>query len=120
MRKETEDFIKEVQKSFPNENVNIENVSDFYIILCDKNNCKNCKGLNDCQNSNQGFYLSKTKDGFVQVRCKYLTELQKSSHPNLLKSEYNEALSDASSKNYDLNTESRQKIYDYRTEFTTN
>ena len=120
MRKETEDFIKEVSKSFPNENVNIENVSDFYIILCDKNNCKNCKGLNDCQNSNQGFYLSKTKDGFVQVRCKYLTELQKSSHPNLLKSEYNEALSDASSKNYDLNTESRQKIYDYIKEFTTN
>ena len=120
MRKETEDFIKEVSKSFPNENVNIENVSDFYIILCDKNNCKNCKGLNDCQNSNQGFYLSKTKDGFVQVRCKYLTELQKSSHPNLLKSEYNEALSDASTKNYDLNTESRKKILEYILKFVQN
>lgn len=120
MRKETEDFIKEVSKSFPNENVNIENVSDFYIILCDRENCSKCKGLNDCGNSNQGFYLAKTKDGFVQVRCKYLTELQKSSHPNLLKSEYNEALSDASSKNYDLNTESRQKIYDYIKEFTAN
>ncbi len=120
MRKETEDFIKEVQKSFPNENVNIENVSDFYIILCDKENCKGCKGLDNCQNSNQGFYLAKAKAGFVQVRCKYLEELQKSSHPNLLKSEYNEALSDASSKNYDTNTESRQKIFKYIVDFSSN
>ena len=120
MRKETEDFIKEVQKEFPNENVNLNNVSDFYIVLCDRDNCKKCKGLNNCQNSNQGFYLSKTKDGFVQVRCKYLTELQKSSHPNLLKSEYNEALSDASTKNYDLNTESRKKILNYITDFAKN
>lgn len=120
MRKETEDFIKEVSKSFPNENVNIENVSDFYIILCDKENCNNCKGLNDCGNSNQGFYLSKTKDGFVQVRCKFLKELQVSSHPNLLKSEYNEALSDASTKNYDLNTESRKKILERIKKFTKN
>ena len=113
MRKETEDFIKEVQKSFPNENVNIENVNDFYIVLCDKNNCANCKGLDKCQNSNQGFYLSKYKDEFVQVRCKYLKALQNSSHPNLLKSEYDEALSDASSKNYDLNSEGRKKILEY-------
>ncbi len=120
MRKETEDFIKEVQKEFPNENVNLNNVSDFYIVLCDRDNCKKCNGLNNCQNSNQGFYLSKTKDGFVQVRCKYLTELQKSSHPNLLKSEYNEALSDASTKNYDLNTESRKKILEYITKFAQN
>ena len=120
MRKETEDFIKEVQKEFPNENVNLNNVSDFYIVLCDRDNCKKCKGLNNCPNSNQGFYLSKTKDGFVQVRCKYLTELQKSSHPNLLKSEYNEALSDASTKNYDLNTESRKKILNYITDFAKN
>ena len=120
MRKETEDFIKEIQKDFPNENVNLNNVSDFYIVLCDRDNCKKCKGLNNCQNSNQGFYLSKTKDGFVQVRCKYLTELQKSSHPNLLKSEYNEALSDASTKNYDLNTESRKKILNYITDFAKN
>ncbi len=120
MRKETEDFIKEVQKSFPNENVNIENVNDFYIILCDRENCKNCKGLNNCQNSNQGFYLTKTKNDFVQVRCKYLEELQKSSHPNLLKSEYNESLSDASSKNYDTNTESRQKIFNYIVDFSSN
>ena len=120
MRKETEDFIKEVQKEFPNENVNLNNVSDFYIVLCDRDNCKKCKGLNNCPNSNQGFYLSKTKDGFVQVRCKYLTELQKSSHPNLLKSEYNEALSDASTKNYDLNTESRKKILEYILKFVQN
>lgn len=120
MRKETEDFIKEVQKEFPNENVNLNNVSDFYIVLCDRDNCKKCKGLKNCPNSNQGFYLSKTKDGFVQVRCKCLTELQKSSHPNLLKSEYNEALSDASTKNYDLNTESRKKILNYITDFAKN
>ena len=120
MRKEKEDFIKEEQKEFPNENVNLNNVSDFYIVLCDRDNCKKCKGLNNCPNSNQGFYLSKTKDGFVQVRCKYLTELQKSSHPNLLKSEYNEALSDASTKNYDLNTESRKKILEYILKFAQN
>ena len=120
MRKETEDFIKEVQSAFPNENVNLNNVSDFYIILCDKENCSKCKGLDNCQNSNKGFYLSKAKDGFVQVRCKYLAELQKSSHPNLLKSEYNEAQSDASTKNYDLNTESRKKILDIIKQFTKN
>ena len=120
MRKETEDFIKEVQSAFPNENVNLNNVSDFYIILCDKENCSKCKGLDNCQNSNKGFYLSKSKDGFVQVRCKYLAELQKSSHPNLLKSEYNEAQSDASTKNYDLNTESRKKILEIIKQFTKN
>jgi primosomal protein DnaI len=117
MRKETEDFIKEVQRAFPNENINLNNASDFYIVLSDRENCSKCKGLNNCQNSNQGFYLAKGKNGFVQVRCKFLAELQKSSHPNLLKSEYNEALSDASSKNYDLNTESRKKILNYITDF---
>ena len=68
MRKETEDFIKEVQKSFPNENVNIENVNDFYIVLCDKNNCANCKGLDKCQNSNQGFWLIYFLDFFLKSR----------------------------------------------------
>lgn len=113
MRKGTEDFIKEIQNEFPNEDVNLNNVNDFYVVLCDKLNCKNCKGLDDCKNSNQGFYLKNTKDGFFQVRCKFLNELQTSSYPNLLKSEYNESLSDASSKNYDLNTEGRIKTLDY-------
>ena len=119
MRKETEDFIKEVQKEFPDEIVNLNNVNDFYIVLCDKKNCSKCEGLDNCQNSNKGFYLSKIKDDFVQVRCKYLAELQKSSHPNLLKSEYNESLSDASSKNYDINTESRKKILKYIVDFSS-
>ena len=110
-KKAIEDFIKEIQKEFPNHDVNVNNVNDFAICLEQKKNCKDCLGLKYCQNSENGHYTAFVGNGFVSVPCKYKKENEAKNH-SLIKTLYlpSEVLN-ATLENFEANTDSRKKIY---------
>ena len=110
-KKAVENFIKEIQKEFPNHEVNINNVNDFAVCLEQKKNCEGCPGLSHCQNSENGHYTAFVNNEFVSIACKYKKENEAKNH-TLIKTLYlpSEVLN-ASLENFEANTDSRKKIY---------
>lgn len=106
-----DDFIKEIQKAFPNHDVNLNNVNDFSIMLEELNNCKRCKGLDDCKNNERGFFTDYSEKGFVVIPCKYKKELEAKNSP-LIKTLYlPRKVVEANLESFDTNSESRKKVY---------
>ena len=116
----TENFIKEIQKSFPNHEVNINNVNDFAIMLEEMKNCKACKGLASCKNTENGYYTDFSDKGFVVVPCKYRKEYE-AKNSSLIKTLYlPRKIINASLDEFEANSESRNKIYKYIVELPNN
>ena len=109
--KEVEEFIREIQKEFPNQNVNINNVNDFFICLEQKNNCKDCKGLNYCKNTENGHYTEFVNDSFVVTPCKYKKEVEAKNNSLINTLYLPRKILDASIEEFDAVGESRKKIY---------
>ena len=65
------EFVKEVQAKLPNYTVNISNVNDFDLLLTERDNCRNCRGLSNCQNANTGYCTTYENEEFVLRECKY-------------------------------------------------
>lgn len=106
-----EEFIKEIQKAFPNHEVNLNNVNDFSIMLEEMKNCKDCKGLASCKNHENGYYTDFSDKGFVIVPCKYKKELEAKNN-RLIKTLYlPRKVIDATLESFDTNSESRKKVY---------
>ena len=63
--KEVENYIIELQKKFPQYNINVNNANDFSLMLDEKNNCKNCLSLQNCKNANQGYYTDYQNGQFI-------------------------------------------------------
>ncbi|MCR5113264.1 MAG: ATP-binding protein [Acholeplasmatales bacterium] len=120
MRDIVKDFIDEIQKDFPNETVDINNVNDFYIVREDKKNCANCKGLDECKNASRGFYMDKNGNQFVQAACPYLKKYQELQTNSVIKSVYSLADFNSDLSTVDANTNSRIKIVEFINNFLEN
>lgn len=108
-------YINEIQSHFPDYKVTIENVNDFGVILCERSNCRNCVGLDLCQNANRGHVMDYLEDRFIFKECDKLKASKMANNKShLIKTLYlpNKIL-DARLENFDVNSESRTKIYNH-------
>lgn len=114
------DFIKEMEKLFPNHKIDINNVNDFSIMYTERQNCLNCKGLNECKNNSCGNYTDLENDHFVIKECKY-KKAELANKNTLIKTLYMpEAILAANIESYDTQSSSRKKIYKHITEYFNN
>ena len=114
------DFIKDIQKEFPEYEINEKNVIDFPLLLDSNKRCAKCKGLEYCDNETSGHKL--VYDGaFKYSPCKYLVEKnKKAKNRNLIKTLYLPTkILEAKIEDFDTNTESRKKIFAKINEFIT-
>ena len=65
------EFVREIQAKLPQYNVTISNVNDFELMLRERDNCRQCRGLANCQNDNKGYCTNYQNDEFVLTECKY-------------------------------------------------
>lgn len=110
------EFIEEIQKEFPNQNVNINNVNDFFICLEQKKNCLDCKGLDYCKNTEVGHYTEFVNDQFVATPCKYKKEVEAKNNSLINTLYLPRRILDASIEDFDAVGESRKKIYKHMIE----
>lgn len=103
-----DEYINETKKKLPEYDININNVNDFNKMLEEKDNCRNCLGKKDCLNTQKGFYVDYRNGEFIFNKCKYLV-----SDRNQLVTNYYlpEKLLDVRLEDYELNSESRIKIF---------
>jgi len=109
MNKEIEKFINDVQKEFPEYEVNIDNVNDFYMMLEEKKN-----------NYKDGIKTIYRDGQFLQIKLKTFDILTLSPYQNIINNSLPETVLKADFKDFDLNSESRKKIYDYMQKFIKN
>ena len=102
--------------------VNVNNVNDFSLYLEEYKNCKNCRGLAECKNSNEGHLYKFDNNQFVFEQCAYKKEhLAKLQEGKLIKTLFvSKKILEADLTNYDVNTPNRKKIYEYIVKFITN
>lgn len=114
-----DDYIKELQKKLPNYEIDLNNCNDFQIMLDNKNACIHCQKLTECPNEVLGHYLSYQDGSFSLVECKYKKEYRLlKSKSSLIKTLYLPTnVLDANLEKFDINSESRRKIYQYVLDF---
>ncbi len=112
-------YIEELQKQFPQYEVNVNNANDFSILLEERENCKKCKGLMGCCNANQGYATVFTNQGFSLEECRYKKEQRiQNNKDSLIKTLYlPKNILQANIEDFHTNTESRKKIYNRIIEF---
>ena len=70
-KKEIDSFVAQIQKEFKEYDVNESNVIDFSLLLDSNNKCLKCKGLECCENENNGYRLVYEDNNFKFAPCKY-------------------------------------------------
>lgn len=107
------DFINNLKKIFPNEDINVLNANDYDRFYNEAKNCLHCSGLANCKNFNKGFLYKKIDNNFSLEPCKYEKLRQKEQSKNdLIKILYlPEKLAKARVEEYDVNCESRKKLF---------
>lgn len=115
-------YVAQIQKLYPMYLVNVNNVNDFQIMHEEFKNCSSCKGLNDCKNANVGYITKYENNEFCLRECKYKSELKaQNNKSSLIKTLYlPKNILDARLENFDVNTESRKKIYSQLSSFISN
>ena len=115
------DFINDIQKEFPEHVINNQNVIEFSLLLESNKKCVKCKGLDFCDNENKGFKLIYEDDAFKYSPCRYLNDFnKKNKNKSLIKTLYLPSkILEARIDNYDINSESRKKIFAKINEFIT-
>ena len=115
------DFLEQLKNDplLKGADVNVNNANDFSLYLEEYNNCKNCCGLGECKNSNEGHLFKFDDNQFVYEQCRYkkahLVKLQES---KLIKTLFvSKKILEADLANFDINTPNRKKIYDYVVKF---
>ncbi len=104
-------YVEMVQKLFPEDEVDIFNANDLYKCYTDRKNCMNCKGLKYCKNENKGFIYKKENNNFYYEACKYEKAFLKS-NTNLISTLFlPEKILNAKIEDFDMNSESRKKIF---------
>ena len=114
-----DDFVNEVKKLFPRENISILNANDYYTVYQDKKNCAFCKSLDDCKNRDKGYRQKVSNGMFYQEACEFeKTRLEKAKKTSLIKTLYlPQKIVDALIEEYNINSESRKKIYEHINKF---
>ena len=110
---DVEDYIREIQSKLPNYNVDVNNVNDFATMLAERENCNKCRGLNECVNSQKGYFTDYKDNEFKFIRCKYASN----NNSNIINYYLPERLLNSTIDKYDTNSESRVKIFKYVTSF---
>jgi len=89
------------------------NIYDYLNVIEEKNNCKQCKGLDYCKNVSQGYYTSCNGNKFFLEKCQFKILFDdKNSLNSLIKTLYMpQSIKNASFDNYYLDSESRNKIF---------
>lgn len=115
-------YVSQIQKLYPMYLVNVNNVNDFALMHEEYKNCSNCKGLSECKNTNVGFSTRYENGEFCLRECKYKSELKaQNNKTSLIKTLYlPKNILDAKLENYDVNTDSRKKIYAQLISFISN
>ena len=118
-QKSAEDFVNEVKKLFPRENISILNANDYFTVYENKKNCALCKGIDNCKNADKGYALKVNNGLFYQEACKFEKERQeKVKKTSLIKTLYlPQRIVDALLEEYNINTESRIKIFEHINKF---
>ncbi|MDE5565376.1 MAG: ATP-binding protein, partial [Anaeroplasmataceae bacterium] len=90
-------------------------VNDFAIYIDEVNNCKKCKGLKSCLNSNEGYCSKIENEAFVLAPCKYKKEaIKQSKKDHLIGTLFvSKHILNATFDQYEVSTPNRIKIYDY-------
>lgn len=109
MDNKIDEFIKEIQNRFPEYKVTIDNVNDFYMML---------KEEEDGYPS--GFKTVYKNGQFYQMKINKEDDAIISPYSEIYNPKLPEVISKANFKNFDMNTESRKKIYDYFNDFIKN
>ncbi|MCR5349788.1 MAG: cell division protein ZapE [Acholeplasmatales bacterium] len=101
-----DEFVKEVQAKFPEYKVNIDNVNDFYTMLKEKEN-----------NYPDGLKTIYKNGQFYQVKIKKDNDIIESPYSYIYNPKLPETIARANFKDFEKNTESRKKLYDYLMNF---
>ena len=101
-----EEFIKEVQAKLPEYDVNIDNVNDFYTMIYEKEN-----------NYPDGIKTIYKDGQFYQVKIRTENDLIVSPYNDIYSPKLPDTISHANFKDFDKNTESRIKLYNYFMDF---
>lgn len=117
-----DDFIESLQSRLPQYHIDVNNANDFEILLNERENCSNCRGINDCKNEHRGYYTTVLNDNFSLTECDYKKELRKENlKDSLIKTLYlPKKILEADIMDYYVNSESRKKIYASMTNYITN
>lgn len=120
--KAVDEYVLKLKEKLPQYDINVNNANDFEILLHERENCINCKGLNCCLNGNKGLYTVFTDGKFSLVDCEYKKEARNESlKDSLIKTLYlPKKILEANIKDYYTNSESRKKIYTAIVNFVTN
>lgn len=117
----TQEMKKEIKKNpfFANREVKDEDVLKIMLFLEEKENCVNCKGLEECKNSTNGYESFISDNNLIySSECKYLTaQLVENRKRQKLKMLYSPQLIDASISTFRRDTENRIKCLKYVTNF---
>ena len=120
--KAVDEYVLKLKEKLPQYDINVNNANDFEILLHERENCINCKGLNCCLNGNKGLYTVFNDGKFSLVDCEYKKEARNESlKDSLIKTLYlPKKILEANIKDYYTNFESRKKIYTAIVNFVTN
>lgn len=107
-------------------NIDIFNVNQFQIVLDELDACSKCKGLDKCPNTTKGYIHVPVSNGcdynFPIKPCKRMQkDLDLKKNNNLIKTKYiSSGVLEAKLEDFDLNTKSRQKAFEYANKFISN
>ena len=120
--KAVDEYVLKLKEKLPQYDINVNNANDFEILLHERENCINCKGLNCCLNGNKGLYTVFNDGKFSLVDCEYKKEARNESlKDSLIKTLYlPKKILEANIKDYYTNSESRKKIFTAIVNFVTN
>lgn len=112
-------YIKEAKDKYPNSNISIININDYMIMKEEESNCEKCYALANCLNANKGYLTQYINNEFVLTPCKYLKKFKDDNNKkSIIKTLYMpESIKNAKLEDYDINSESRKKIYNYLINF---
>jgi primosomal protein DnaI len=95
-----------------------DNIRNACFYVFEKENCANCKGLNECKNSTVGIESFFDGKEITYKSCRYLMgERRRGNVNHSFASNY---LADANFKNFDISTEARAKVLQYGLNFLEN
>lgn len=116
------EYINKAKKLYPDLDINEFNVNDIMLMKEEQDNCKSCNDLRCCKNYNKGYYTTVVNNEFKLAKCKFKeVESKKMQARSVIKTLYMpERIINASFENYDLNSESRMKIFNYTLDFIKN
>lgn len=102
-----------IKKLYPN--ATLKNINDYISMIFEQANCKACKGLDGCKNPNKGMVLDCKDNNFYYKDCKYKVQnnLKLHTKSKIAALYLPEEVLNATLSDYELNTESRQKIINH-------